>query len=103
VDPESFEGGTGTPENAIRPVDARSLKLLIAGVCVAGLAVPWVVLTAFQKTNPATPQQVIVPAGSKVTVLRSSSGASAGVRVVTGAGTTTGTTTTTRASAPPPP
>ncbi len=91
------------PENVVRAVNARSLKLLVAGVCVAGFAIPWVVLTALQKTNPTTPQQVVVPAGSKVTVLKSSTGASAGVSVVTGPGTSTGTTTTTtRASVPPP-
>jgi hypothetical protein len=101
----SDRNADASPGNEVRAVDARSLKYLIAAVCVAGLAVPWVVLTAFQKSNPATPMQVVVPAGAKVTVLKSSAGSSAGVSVVTGPGSTTGTTgttTTTRASVPPP-
>lgn len=86
-------------------MNARSLLLVTGGVCLAAFAVPWVVLSAIQKSTPNQAQTVVVPAGSKVTVLKSPAGAKAGVVVVTGAssGTTTGPTTTTTASKPPPP
>lgn len=105
-DPRLSGNGDGAvPDNVARAVNARSLLLVTAGVAVAGFAIPWVVLSATQKTTPAQAQTVVVPAGAKVTVLKSSAGSSAGVVVVTGAssGTTTGPTTTTAASKPPPP
>ena len=99
--------------DSIRPVKARSLLLVSAGVCVVGFVVPWVAITVVQKATPAQPQTVVVPAGARVSVLTSTSGAAAGVVVVTGSGSavtpTKGgaapatATTTTRASKPPPP
>jgi hypothetical protein len=95
----------GVPRNVARAVNARSLLLVAGAVAVAAFAVPWAVISAIQKTVPAQAQTVVVPPGSKVTVLKSSAGAKAGVVVVTGTsgGTTTGPATTTTASKPPPP
>lgn len=104
VEPSETDKGR-VPGNAARPVNARSLLFVTAGVCAAGFAIPWIALTALQRTTPAQPQTVVVPAGAKVTILRPTPGASSGVTVVTGLAsstTTTGTTTTTTASRPPP-
>ena len=74
-------------------------------------AVPWVafqfVPTATTSGQAASPQVVVVPAGSKVVVLGAPAGAS-GVKIITSKATTSVSTTkaapitTTGASAPPP-
>lgn len=90
-----------------------TLRVMAGAAGVAAFALPW---AAFQATPAASasasgqsgPQVVVVPAGSKVVVLGSPSGAT-GVKVIRSKATTTTTATaqaapvtTTGASAPPP-
>jgi hypothetical protein len=87
----------------------RALAWAAGGVA---FAIPWVafefVPAAASSAQSSTPQVIVVPAGSKVTVLSAPAGG-AGVKIVhSSAGTSTAPTvksapvTTTGASAPPP-
>lgn len=92
----------------------NTLRVMAGAAGVAAFALPW---AAFQATPAASasasgassPQVVVVPAGSKVVVLGSPSGA-AGVKVIRTKATATASAptvkaapvTTTGASAPPP-
>jgi len=90
----------------------KTVRALAWAAGGAAFALPW---AAFQfvpsatttTAQPASPQVIVVPAGSKVTVLSGPSGAT-GVKVIHSKGSTTAPTvasapvTTTGASAPPP-
>lgn len=90
----------------------RTVRALAWAAGGAAFALPWaafqfVPAAATTSAQSASPQVIVVPAGSKVTVLSGPSGAT-GVKVIHSKGSTAAPTvasapvTTTGASAPPP-
>ena len=101
-----------TKKKRLSKKTVRAIAWAAGGVA---FAVPWAafqfVPTATTSAQPTSPQVIVVPAGSTVTVLSGPSGAT-GVKVIRSSATTTTTAsaptvksapvTTTGASAPPP-
>ncbi len=102
TDPGPRPARGAAPATMKRRMSKRNIRIIAWAAGLLGFALPWTVFQAVPRPGIATPQVVVVPAGSRVVVTKGAPGKASVVVVSTKGGTTTPPVTATGGSHPPP-